>query len=81
MYMQVLLLRSQRASASQSPYLDAHGEEDVDLRRGRPLQLAGACYSQLSQLWAQAALDFDSYMLRHCRLMVQPAGGQAAEQE
>ncbi len=77
---QVLLLRSVRASASQSPYLDAHGEEDLELRRGRPLALAASCYAELSQLWAQAVLDFDSYMLRHCRVMMQPAAAQA-EQE
>ncbi len=64
------MLRAGRASACQSPYLDAHGEEDVDLRRGRPLALAPNCYAQLSQLWAAGALDFDSYMLRNCRVLL-----------
>jgi E3 ubiquitin-protein ligase UBR3 len=74
------MLRACRASACQSPYLDAHGEEDVELRRGRPLALAPACFAQLSQLWAAGALDFDSYMLRNCRPLL-PAAEPEAEDE
>lgn len=52
----------------QSPYLDAHGEEDPELRRGRPLNLDAACYSQLARLWAASAFEFDTHMLHHSRV-------------
>eukprot|EP00983_Pelagomonas_calceolata_P076333 1153381-Pelagomonas_calceolata.AAC.1 len=41
-------------------YLDAHGEEDPELRRGRPLYLQPSIYAHLSKLWSSAALDYDS---------------------
>ncbi|RLN88447.1 hypothetical protein BBJ28_00008991, partial [Nothophytophthora sp. Chile5] len=34
-----------------SPYVDAHGEEDVGLQRGRPLRLDMARYRYLEMLW------------------------------
>jgi hypothetical protein len=46
-----------------SPYLDAHGEEDAGLKRGRPLRLAGGVYASLSDLWAGAGFDYDYYMV------------------
>jgi E3 ubiquitin-protein ligase UBR2 len=35
-----------------SPYVDAYGEEDVGLRRARPLTLDSSRYRALQQLWA-----------------------------
>lgn len=64
---QVLALRGQRMAICQSPYLDVHGEEDTDMRRGRPLHLDAACYRQLGALWACHALDFDSHVLHASR--------------
>eukprot|EP00955_Chlamydomonas_euryale_P050209 354474-Chlamydomonas_euryale.AAC.3 len=61
----VVAVRGRRIAVCQSPYLDVHGEEDLDLRRGRPLRLDPTCYSQLGALWAAHALDFDSHVL-HC---------------
>ena len=49
--------------AFNSPYLDAHGEEDPFLRRGRPLQLDEARYLQAEALWASASFDFDSHVM------------------
>ena len=36
----VLFLRGERCATWHSPYLDAHGEEDENLRRGKPLYLS-----------------------------------------
>ena len=60
-------LHCHRVAVLQSPYLDAHGEEDPDMRRGRPLYLDQACYAALSELWACQALDFDSQLLHSSR--------------
>lgn len=66
-YQQVLAIRGRRIAVCQSPYLDAHGEEDPDMRRGRPLHLDAGCYQQLAALWAAHALDFDSHVLHSSR--------------
>lgn len=44
------------------------GDEDVDLRRGRPLYLDAARYTQLGRLWGGAALEFDSQLLQNSRV-------------
>lgn len=41
--MQSLLIRGPRAAYGPSPYVDAHGEEDPGLRRGKPLFLHARC--------------------------------------
>ena len=58
----ILILHSgaQRACLFPSPYLDAHGEEDEHMRRGRPLFLSEARASFLEKLWACGALEHDS---------------------
>jgi hypothetical protein len=38
----VLLIHGALACYYPSPYLDVHGEEDIDLKRGRPLTLRRA---------------------------------------
>ena len=48
---QVVLIRGRWAAFYPSPYLDAHGEEDVGLRRGRPLMLNEHRYQALTELW------------------------------
>ena len=40
------------ASDAPSPYVDAHGEQDIALRRGRPLALCAARYAALAALLA-----------------------------
>ena len=64
---EVIAVRGRRVAVCQSPYLDSHGEEDPDMRRGRPLYLDRACYAALSELWACQALDFDSHVLHNSR--------------
>jgi len=64
----VVAIRNSRLAICQSPYLDAHGEEDPELRRGRPLYLDRDCYEQLGRLWAANALEFDSHMLHSSRV-------------
>uniref|UniRef100_A0A7S3VRI3 E3 ubiquitin-protein ligase n=1 Tax=Dunaliella tertiolecta TaxID=3047 RepID=A0A7S3VRI3_DUNTE len=63
----VVALRGPRTIVVQSPYLDAHGEEDPELRRGRPLYLQPSIYAHLSKLWSSAALDYDSVLLHSSR--------------
>jgi allophanate hydrolase subunit 2 len=58
-----------RLTVAGSPYLDAHGEEDAGLKRGRPLRLARAVYGALSALWAAGGVDADPYMTSHARVM------------
>ncbi|KAG5178523.1 hypothetical protein JKP88DRAFT_261312 [Tribonema minus] len=50
---QVLLARGGRAAYWASLYLDEHGEEDVGLRRGRPLYLSEQRYGALRLAYAQ----------------------------
>jgi len=49
---QVVLVRGRWAAFYPSPYLDAHGEEDIGLRRGRPLMLKEHRYNTLKELWS-----------------------------
>jgi E3 ubiquitin-protein ligase UBR3 len=46
----VLLMRGERHMEWPSPYLDKHGEEDPQLRRGRPLFLSHDRYQQLTAI-------------------------------
>ncbi|CAN0069625.1 unnamed protein product, partial [Scytosiphon promiscuus] len=47
----VLLIRDSRGAYYQSIYLDDHGEEDAQLKRGRPLFLNKHRYDSLKQLY------------------------------
>eukprot|EP00850_Spirogloea_muscicola_P019997 SM000205S06204 [mRNA] locus=s205:3198:12812:+ [translate_table: standard] len=59
----VVLLRGQRSSIWPSPYLDAHGEEDENLRRGKPLYLNAERYEALTAMVASHGLDHNSLVL------------------
>lgn len=50
---QTLLLRGEFAAYFPSPYVDEHGEQDVELRRGKPLYLQPARYAALQEMWAR----------------------------
>lgn len=63
-----LLLRGRRVCLYPSVYLDAHGEEDEFLKRGRPLFLSEERYAALEELWVQSAFDYDSLALQNSRL-------------
>eukprot|EP00850_Spirogloea_muscicola_P017096 SM000143S00761 [mRNA] locus=s143:215929:225527:- [translate_table: standard] len=59
----VVLLRGQRSSVWPSPYLDVHGEEDENLRRGKPLYLNLERYEALTAMVASHGLDHNSLVL------------------
>jgi hypothetical protein len=56
-------MRGDRIAQWGSPYLDEHGEEDIDLRRGKPLHLNAARYAQLRRLWVTQGIEHDSHVL------------------
>ncbi|KAJ6797224.1 E3 ubiquitin-protein ligase PRT6 [Iris pallida] len=60
----ILLHRSLRQAFWPSPYLDAFGEEDNDVSRGRPLYLSEERYASLTYLVASHGLDRTSEVLR-----------------
>lgn len=47
----ILLFRDNRATFYPSPYVDQYGEEDPNLRRGRPLSLSEGRYERLTALY------------------------------
>ncbi|KAL6987618.1 RING-type E3 ubiquitin transferase [Sarracenia purpurea var. burkii] len=60
----ILLQRSARQALWPSPYLDAFGEEDTDMRRGKPLYLNEERYAALTHMVASHGLDRSSKVLR-----------------
>ncbi|KAM2569378.1 hypothetical protein TB2_009488 [Malus domestica] len=56
----ILLQRSARQAPWPSPYLDAFGEEDVEMHRGKPLYLNEERYAALTYLVASHGLDRSS---------------------
>uniref|UniRef100_A0A673W9C8 E3 ubiquitin-protein ligase n=1 Tax=Salmo trutta TaxID=8032 RepID=A0A673W9C8_SALTR len=53
----VIIIRGHRFCLWGSVYLDAHGEEDRDLRRGKPLFLCVERYRVLEQQWVSHTFD------------------------
>jgi len=47
----ILLMHNNKSAYSPSLYVDEHGEEDVGLRRGRPLSFSEERYQALETLW------------------------------
>lgn len=47
----ILLVKSGRRLLWPSPYLDDHGEEDMELKRGKPLFLNCERYAMVERLW------------------------------
>ncbi|KAL3623063.1 hypothetical protein CASFOL_031879 [Castilleja foliolosa] len=60
----ILLQRSARQAPWPSPYLDAFGEEDVEMQRGKPLFLNEERYAALTHMVASHGLDRSSKVLR-----------------
>ncbi|KAL6847903.1 hypothetical protein ACP4OV_022031 [Aristida adscensionis] len=60
----ILLQRSARLAFWPSPYLDAFGEEDHEMQRGKPLYLSQERYAALTYLVASHSLDRTSEVLR-----------------
>ncbi|XP_076955336.1 E3 ubiquitin-protein ligase PRT6-like isoform X2 [Bidens hawaiensis] len=59
----ILLQRSIRQARWPSPYLDAFGEEDIDMHRGKPLYLNEERYAALSHMVASHGIDQSSKVL------------------
>ncbi|XP_062861550.1 E3 ubiquitin-protein ligase ubr3 isoform X2 [Trichomycterus rosablanca] len=53
----IIIIRGHRFCLWGSVYLDAHGEEDRDLRRGKPLFLCEERYQVLEQQWVSHTFD------------------------
>ncbi|XP_038989035.1 E3 ubiquitin-protein ligase PRT6-like isoform X2 [Phoenix dactylifera] len=60
----ILLQRSARQAFWPSPYLDAFGEEDHDMSRGKPLYLSEERYAALTYMVASHGPDRTSEVLR-----------------
>ncbi|KAK8315659.1 hypothetical protein V6Z12_D01G258100 [Gossypium hirsutum] len=59
----ILLQRCARQAPWPSPYLDAFGEEDNEMRRGKPLYLNEERYAALTNMVASHGLDQSSKVL------------------
>ncbi|XP_061343240.1 E3 ubiquitin-protein ligase PRT6 [Gastrolobium bilobum] len=59
----ILLQRSARQAPWPSPYLDAFGEEDFEMNRGKPLYLNEERYAALTYMVASHGLDRSSKVL------------------
>jgi hypothetical protein len=60
----VLLMHNSKSAYSPSLYVDDHGEEDPQLRRGRPLFLNDARYRALELLWRQQGIPREVAQIR-----------------
>lgn len=56
----IIVIRSKKACVWGTVYLDSHGEEDRDLKRGKPLYLSPLRYSNLEQQWLTHSFDHTS---------------------
>ncbi|KAK7293058.1 hypothetical protein RJT34_15919 [Clitoria ternatea] len=59
----ILLQRSARQAPWPSPYLDAFGEEDIEMNRGKPLHLNEERYAALTYMVSSHGLDRSSKVL------------------
>ena len=53
----IIVIRAKRACVWGSLYLDSFGEEDRDLKRGKPLYLSRERYQVLEQQWLTHSFD------------------------
>uniref|UniRef100_A0A8C5R974 E3 ubiquitin-protein ligase n=1 Tax=Leptobrachium leishanense TaxID=445787 RepID=A0A8C5R974_9ANUR len=53
----IIIIRGHRFCLWGSVYLDAHGEEDRELRRGKPLYISNERYEALEQQWVSHTFD------------------------
>lgn len=56
----IIVIRGKRACVWGSVYLDTFGEEDRDLKRGKPLFLSEQRYTVLEQQWLTHSFDHTS---------------------
>lgn len=64
----VLLQRSAHQASWPSPYLDAFGEEDTEMRRGKPLYLNEERYAALTHMVSSHGLDQSPKVLRQTNI-------------
>ncbi|XP_074307794.1 E3 ubiquitin-protein ligase PRT6 [Silene latifolia] len=64
----ILLQRNARQAPWPSLYLDAFGEEDIDMQRGKPLFLNEERYAALTYMVASHGIDRSSKVLRQTRI-------------
>ncbi|KAJ8570714.1 hypothetical protein K7X08_037686 [Anisodus acutangulus] len=64
----VLLQRSARQASWPSPYLDAFGEEDTGMHRGKPLYLNEERYAALTHMVASHGIDRSPKVLRQTNI-------------
>eukprot|EP00804_Cyclotella_cryptica_P008773 CCRYP_015624-RA/>CCRYP_015624-RA protein AED:0.01 eAED:0.01 QI:221/1/1/1/0.6/0.66/6/2355/3495 len=60
----VLLMHNNKSAYSPSLYVDEHGEEDVGLRRGRPLFFSEDRYQALETLWRSHGIPREVSQIR-----------------
>jgi Proteolysis_6 C-terminal len=60
----VLLMHNNKSAYSPSLYVDEHGEEDPQLKRGLPLYLNEARYRSLELLWRQQCIPREVAQIR-----------------
>ncbi|KAL7520416.1 hypothetical protein ACHAWX_006661 [Stephanocyclus meneghinianus] len=60
----VLLMHNNKSAYSPSLYVDEHGEEDVGLRRGRPLFFSEERYQALETLWRSHGIPREVSQIR-----------------
>lgn len=63
----LLLLSNSRAATLPSPYLDAYGEEDRNLTRGKVLHKNPERWARIESLWRRAAFEFDTVTMSMAR--------------
>ena len=68
----VLLFRGKRISVWHSIYLDDHGEEDIELKRGKPLYIDNSRVEQLLKLFLSQDIDHDTRILSKTQLLNAP---------
>lgn len=64
----VLLQRSVRQASWPSPYLDAFGEEDTEMQRGKPLYLNEERYAALTHMVASHGVDCSPKVIRQTNI-------------
>lgn len=60
----VLLMHNNKSAYSPSLYVDEHGEEDVGLRRGRPLFFSEERYQALETMWRSHGIPREVSQIR-----------------
>ncbi len=66
----VFIVRGKRCALWASLYLDEHGEEDKDLKRGKPLYLNQQRYKLLQATWINHSFDYQNLKWHNISLFI-----------